>query len=244
VTALPSVSYSITVRLGVPAGESAVSQLTTAVEQVGGVVTALDVTASGNERLRIDVTCAARDTEHAEQLVEAMRSVPDVVIDKISDRTFLMHLGGKIAMHAKHSIHNRADLSMIYTPGVARDGSAVAGLGNLGPEAALPVMEGKAAVFKRFGEVDAWPLSARHYHLLSTTRSACSLLDAHCAKVTSSMLLAAAGALAGVVSDDELNAAYIMPSVFHADVHHAGAAAVRKAAGGPTELRTDTEVFL
>jgi hypothetical protein len=197
VTALPSVSYSITVRLGVPAGGSAVSQLTTAVEQVGGVVTALGVTASGNERLRIDVTCAARDTEHAEQLVEAMRSVPGVVIDKISDRTCLMHLGGKIAMHAKHSIHNRDDLSMIYTPGVA-----------------------------------------------STTRSACGLLDAHCAKVTSSMLLAAAGALAGVVSDDELNAAYIMPSVFHADVHHAGAAAVRKAAGGPTELRTDTEVFL
>jgi malate dehydrogenase (oxaloacetate-decarboxylating) len=70
------------------------------------------------------------------------------------------------------------------------------------------------------------------------------LLDAHCAKVTSSMLLAAAGALAGVVKDDELNAAYIMPSVFHADVHHAVATAVRQAAGGPTELPTDTEVFL
>jgi hypothetical protein len=71
-----------------------------------------------------------------------------------------------------------------------------------------------------------------------------SMLDAHCAKATSSMLLAAAGALAGVVSEDELNAAYIMPSVFHADVHHAVAAAVRKAAGGPAELPTDTEVFL
>jgi malate dehydrogenase (oxaloacetate-decarboxylating) len=98
VTALPSVSYSITVRLEVPAGGPAVSQLTTAVEQSGGAVTALDVTASGQERLRIDVTCAARDTEHAERLVEAMRSVPGVVIDKVSDRTFLMHLGGKIAM--------------------------------------------------------------------------------------------------------------------------------------------------
>jgi malate dehydrogenase (oxaloacetate-decarboxylating) len=70
------------------------------------------------------------------------------------------------------------------------------------------------------------------------------LLDAHCAHVTSTMLLAAAHALAGVVKDDELNAAYIMPSVFHADVHHAVATAVRQAAGGPTELPTDTEVFL
>ena len=184
VAAVPSVSYSITVRLEVPAGGASVSQLTTAVEQAGGAVTALDVTASGHERLRIDVTCAARDTDHAELLVEAMRSVPGVVIGKISDRTFLMHLGGKIEMNTKHPIRNRDDLSMIYTPGVARvslaiaknsedarrltikrnsiavvtDGSAVLGLGNLGPEAALPVMEGKAALFKRFGDIDAWPL--------------------------------------------------------------------------------------
>jgi malate dehydrogenase (oxaloacetate-decarboxylating) len=181
---VPSVSYSITVRLEVPAGGRAVSLLTTAVEQAGGVVTALDVTASGHERVRIDVTCAARDTEHADQLVAAMQQVEGVVIGKVSDRTFLMHLGGKIEMHAKHPIHNRDDLSMIYTPGVARvclaiaknpedarrltvkrnsvavvtDGSAVLGLGNIGPEAALPVMEGKAALFKRFGDIDAWPL--------------------------------------------------------------------------------------
>ena len=171
-------------RLEVPAGGASVSQLTTAVEQAGGAITALDVTASGHERLRIDVTCAARDTEHADQLVEAMRSVPGVVIGKVSDRTFLMHLGGKIEMKSKHPIRNRDDLSMIYTPGVARvclaiakntedarrltikrnsiavvtDGSAVLGLGNIGPEAALPVMEGKAALFKRFAGIDAWPL--------------------------------------------------------------------------------------
>jgi malate dehydrogenase (oxaloacetate-decarboxylating) len=181
---MPSVSYSITVRLEVPAGGNAVSRLTTAVEQAGGVVTALDVTASGHERLRIDVTCAARDTEHADQLVEIMRSVEGVEIGKVSDRTFLMHLGGKISMEAKHPIRNRDDLSMIYTPGVARvclaiaknpedarrltikrnsvavvtDGSAVLGLGNIGPKAALPVMEGKAALFKRFAGIDAWPL--------------------------------------------------------------------------------------
>ena len=110
--------------------------------------------------------------------------MPGVVIGKVSDRTFLMHLGGKIEMNSKHPIRNRDDLSMIYTPGVARvclaiaknkedarrltikrnsiavitDGSAVLGLGNIGPEAAMPVMEGKAALFKRFGGIDAWPL--------------------------------------------------------------------------------------
>jgi len=180
----PSASYSITVRLAVPAGGRSVSALTTAVEDMGGLVTALDVTASGHERIRIDVTCAARDTAHADELVEAMRKVAGVVIGKVSDRTFLMHLGGKIEMTTKHPIRNRDDLSMIYTPGVARvclaiaenredarrltvkrnsiavitDGSAVLGLGNIGPEAALPVMEGKAALFKRFGDIDAWPL--------------------------------------------------------------------------------------
>ncbi|MFL6028139.1 MAG: NAD-dependent malic enzyme [Friedmanniella sp.] len=183
-SALPSVSYSITVRLEVPAGGGSVSALTSAVENAGGSVTALDVTASGHERLQIDVTCAARDTDHADQLVQIMRSVPGVVIGKVSDRTFLMHLGGKIEMRSKHPIRNRDDLSMVYTPGVARvslaiaknkedarrltskrnsiavvtDGSAVLGLGNIGPEAALPVMEGKAALFKRFGDIDAWPL--------------------------------------------------------------------------------------
>jgi malate dehydrogenase (oxaloacetate-decarboxylating) len=471
VSAVPSVSYSITVRLEVPPGGASVSQLTTAVEQVGGAITALDVTASGHERLRIDVTCAARDTTHADQLVEAMRGVPGVVVGKVSDRTFLMHLGGKIAMNSKHPIRNRDDLSMIYTPGVARvclaiaenqedarrltikrnsiavvtDGSAVLGLGNIGPKAALPVMEGKAALFKRFGDIDAWPLcldtqdvdeiiavvkavapgfaginledisaprcfeverrlreqldipvfhddqhgtaivvlaallnalrvvgkkisdvrvvmsgagaagtaiiklllaagaahvvvadiggvvhrgrdgltgelawlaehtnelnvtgslvdalagadvfigvsapnlltgddiatmaeravvfalanpepevdpidAARHAAVVATGRSDFpnqinnvlafpgvfrGLLDAHSAEITTPMLLAAARALAAVVTDEELNAAYITPSVFHADVHHAVATAVRRAAGGPAELPTDTEV--
>ncbi|MBA3264863.1 MAG: NAD-dependent malic enzyme [Nocardioidaceae bacterium] len=181
---VPSVSYSITVRLVVPAGGSAVSQLTSAVEAGGGYVTALDVTASGADELRIDVTCAARDTDHAGVIVDALRKVDGVVVHKVSDRTFLMHLGGTIEMASKHPIRNRDDLSMVYTPGVARvclaiarnpedarrltikrnavavvsDGSAVLGLGNLGPAAALPVMEGKAALFKRFAGIDAWPL--------------------------------------------------------------------------------------
>jgi malate dehydrogenase (oxaloacetate-decarboxylating) len=183
-SATPSVSYSITVRLVVPAGGAAVSQLTNAVESCGGVVSALDVTSSGVDELRIDVTCAARDTDHADVIVAALRDIEGVAVHKVSDRTFLMHLGGTIEMASKHPIRNRDDLSMVYTPGVARvslaiarnpddarrltvkrnavavvtDGSAVLGLGNLGPAAALPVMEGKAALFKRFAGIDAWPL--------------------------------------------------------------------------------------
>jgi malate dehydrogenase (oxaloacetate-decarboxylating) len=181
---VPSISYSITIRLDVPARGNAVSQLTHAVEEAGGIVTALDVTASGHERLQIDVTCAARDTGHAQQLTEALARVDGVTIGKVSDRTFLMHLGGKIEIQPKVPIRNRDDLSMIYTPGVARvclalaenpsdarrltikrntvavvtDGSAVLGLGNLGAIPALPVMEGKAALFKRFAGIDAFPI--------------------------------------------------------------------------------------
>jgi malate dehydrogenase (oxaloacetate-decarboxylating) len=180
----PSISYSITVRLEVPAGGTAISRLTSCVEAAGGVVTALDVTASGHDRLRIDVTCAASDTAHADTIVEAIRAIEGVSVHKVSDRTFLMHLGGTIQMETKHPIRNRDDLSMVYTPGVARvceaivanpedarrltvkrnsvavvtDGSAVLGLGNIGPAAALPVMEGKSALFKRFAGIDAWPL--------------------------------------------------------------------------------------
>ncbi|GAA2468921.1 NAD-dependent malic enzyme [Streptomyces thermolineatus] len=180
----PSVSNSITVRLEVPASGTAVSQLTTAVEASGGSVTGLDVTASGHEKLRIDVTVAATSTGHADEIVEKIRGIEGVSIGKVSDRTFLMHLGGKIEMRSKHPIRSRDDLSMVYTPGVARvctqiaqnpedarrltikrntvavvtDGSAVLGLGNIGPMAALPVMEGKAALFKTFAGIDAWPL--------------------------------------------------------------------------------------
>ncbi|MFI9553342.1 NAD-dependent malic enzyme [Nonomuraea endophytica] len=181
---VPSVSYSITVRLEVPAGGKAVSALTHAVETAGGVVTALDVNTAGHDKLRIDVTCAARDTDHAQAIVDQLEAIEDVVIHKVSDRTFLMHLGGKIEMKSKVPLRNRDELSMAYTPGVARvsmaiarnkedarrltikrntvavvtDGSAVLGLGNIGPEAALPVMEGKAALFKRFAGIDAWPI--------------------------------------------------------------------------------------
>jgi malate dehydrogenase (oxaloacetate-decarboxylating) len=182
--ALPSASSSITVRLEVPADPTSVGRLTTAVGGAGGVVTALDVTESHPDRIVVDVTCSATDPVHAERLTEALRAVDGVTVRKVSDRTFLLHLGGKIEVRSKVPLRTRDDLSMAYTPGVARvclaiaehpedvrrltvkrnsvavvtDGSAVLGLGNLGPAAALPVMEGKAALFKRFADIDAWPL--------------------------------------------------------------------------------------
>jgi malate dehydrogenase (oxaloacetate-decarboxylating) len=182
--AQPSVSYSITARLEAPARGNVVSQLTKVVEDAGGALTGLDVSGSGNERLRIDVTIAAISNEHALRITDALGALDGIVLGKVSDRTFLLHLGGKIEMQSKVPLRNRDDLSMAYTPGVARvcmaiaenpedarrltikrnsiavvtDGSAVLGLGNIGPQAALPVMEGKAALFKRFAGIDAWPI--------------------------------------------------------------------------------------
>jgi len=181
---LPSASYSITVRLEVPSDGLPASQLTSAVESAGGLVTAFDVTAAYADRLQVDLTCAAPDADHASTIVDALGAVEGVVVGKVSDRTFLLHLGGKLEVRSKVPLKTRDDLSMAYTPGVARvcraivdrpedvrrltikrnsvavvtDGSAVLGLGNLGPEAALPVMEGKAALFKRFANIDAWPI--------------------------------------------------------------------------------------
>ena len=180
----PSVQYSITIRLEAPAKPTAVSELTSIIEKIGGAVTAVDVNHSDAERVRVDLTCACRNSDHAKEIVEALKQLNGVVVGKVSDRTFLAHLGGKLTIESKLPIRNRDDLSLIYTPGVARiceaivadpsdarrltikrntiavvtDGSAVLGLGNIGPLAALPVMEGKAALFKRFANIDAFPI--------------------------------------------------------------------------------------
>jgi malate dehydrogenase (oxaloacetate-decarboxylating) len=180
----PSVQYSITMRLEAPAKPTTVSELTSAIEASGGIVTALDVNHSDSDRVRVDVTCATRNSEHAEDIVGRLKGIEGVIVGKVSDRTFLAHLGGKLTIESKLPIRNRDDLSLIYTPGVARiceaivkdpsdarrltikrntiavvtDGSAVLGLGNIGPLAALPVMEGKAALFKRFADIDAFPI--------------------------------------------------------------------------------------
>jgi malate dehydrogenase (oxaloacetate-decarboxylating) len=182
--ALPSAGFSITIRVSLPADASAIGRLTTAAGEAGAIVTAVDVVDSDHVSLTADVTCDTADASHAEQVVSAINALPGVTVRKVSDRTFLLHLGGKIEVTPKVALRNRDELSRAYTPGVARvcmaiaenpedarrltikrntvavvtDGSAVLGLGNIGPAAALPVMEGKAALFKRFGGVDAWPV--------------------------------------------------------------------------------------
>jgi malate dehydrogenase (oxaloacetate-decarboxylating) len=187
---LPSAGFSITIRVAVTADASAMGRLTTAVGEAGAIVTALDVVDSDHVRVVADLTCDTADSRHADQVVAALKQLDGVEVRKVSDRTFLLHLGGKIEVNSKIPLRNRDELSRAYTPGVARvcqaiaenpddarrltikrntvavvtDGSAVLGLGNLGPAAALPVMEGKAALFKRFGGVDAWPVCLDTQH--------------------------------------------------------------------------------
>jgi malate dehydrogenase (oxaloacetate-decarboxylating) len=179
-----SPGYGITIRVDGPASAQPVSEITQAILAAGAAITALDVVESVLDRVVIDVTCDAVDAEHAEAITAALSENKNLNVRKVSDRTFLLHLGGKIEIASKVPLKTRDDLSRAYTPGVARisqaiakdksdlrrltikrntvavvtDGSAVLGLGNIGPGAALPVMEGKAALFKRFADVDAWPV--------------------------------------------------------------------------------------
>ena len=179
-----SPGYSITVRVELSPDSKSTALLTQAVIGAGAALTALDVVESDHEFMVVDVTCDTTDASHAEIVTQAISRVPSANVRKVSDRTFLIHLGGKLEVTPKVPLKTRDDLSRAYTPGVARvclaiaadksdarrltikrntvavvtDGSAVLGLGNIGPEAALPVMEGKAALFKHFAGVDAWPV--------------------------------------------------------------------------------------
>ena len=163
---------------------SAIAAISSAVSDIGGLVTALDVADPIGGKMIVDLTCNASDDDHALRLEAAVNAVNGAHVRVMSDRTFLMHIGGTIGTAPKVTLKSRDDLSMAYTPGVARisqaiaddpskvrnltikrntvavvtDGSAVLGLGNIGPEAALPVMEGKALLFKQFANVDAWPV--------------------------------------------------------------------------------------
>jgi malate dehydrogenase (oxaloacetate-decarboxylating) len=180
----PSASYGITMRVRQRQRPGAFARVAGAIGETGAILGAIDlVRAEGLEVVR-DVTVACVDAAHAEAVAEAVGSLDGVTVERVSDRTFLMHLGGKIEVNGTIPVKTRDDLSMAYTPGVARvslaihedvdkawsltikgntvavvsDGTAVLGLGDIGPEAAMPVMEGKALLFKEFAGVDAFPL--------------------------------------------------------------------------------------
>ena len=179
-----SPGYGITIRVEGAPERQPVAQATTAITNAGAAITALDVAESTLELVVVDITCDTIDAKHAQDICVEIEKNPGLKVRKVSDRTFLLHLGGKIEVNPKVPLKTRDDLSRAYTPGVARisqaiaadpadarrltikrntvavvtDGSAVLGLGNIGPAAALPVMEGKAALFKRFADVDAWPV--------------------------------------------------------------------------------------
>lgn len=180
----PSPSYSLTLRVKLSSRAGSLGELTLALGRAGGDIGAIDIVTVGNDYIIRDITVSSTSTQHAEEIVSAARDVDGVEIINVSDPTFLMHLGGKIEVVSKVPLKTRADLSMAYTPGVARiceaihddpekaftltikkntvavvtDGTAVLGLGDIGPAAAMPVMEGKAMLFKEFAGVDAFPI--------------------------------------------------------------------------------------
>lgn len=180
----PGPGYTITLRIEMPKQVGFFSSIASVVNEAGGDICASDIVRTGNNSVVRDFTVNARDEEHEKEIIEAVKKIEKLRIVHVSDRTFLLHQGGKIEIHNKLPIKNRNDLSRVYTPGVARicmaihndrskayrytikrnsiaiitDGSAVLGLGDIGPEAALPVMEGKAMIFKEFANIDAFPI--------------------------------------------------------------------------------------
>ncbi len=180
----PSASYSLTVRLEISNRPGMLGKVTSAIGKAGGDIGAIDVVSVGKSTITRDLTFKAGDERHGQQVVDRLRALDGITVVNVSDRTFLVHLGGKIEVKGKMAVKTRDDLAMVYTPGVARvclaihqdpekaytltvkqnmvavvtDGSAVLGLGDIGPAAAQPVMEGKAVLFKELAGVDAFPL--------------------------------------------------------------------------------------
>ena len=183
-TTRPSASYSFTLRVKLAKQVGTLGNLATCIGRAGGDIGAVDIVSVVDDTIIRDITVDAASSRHAEEIVAAVRKVEGIELISVSDRTFSMHKGGKIAVVSKLPLTTRDDLSMAYTPGVARiceaihdspelaytltikknmvavvtDGTAVLGLGDIGPEAALPVMEGKVMLFKEFGGVDAFPI--------------------------------------------------------------------------------------
>src|SRR5687767_3613734 len=180
----PTASYSLTLRVRLSSRAGSLGELTMAIGRAGGDIGAIDIVNVGNNFIVRDITVSSASSTHGEQIVQAVKDVDGVELLQVSDPTFLMHLGGKIEVTSKVPLKTRADLSMAYTPGVARvcdaiykdpdkaftltikkntvavvtDGTAVLGLGDIGPAAAMPVIEGKAMLFKEFAGVDAFPI--------------------------------------------------------------------------------------
>lgn len=180
----PNASYSLTLRVKIHNQPGKLGEITTAIGQAGGDIEGIDIVSVGKDFLIRDITVNAASETHDKEIIESVSIIDGVEVVNVSDRTFLMHLGGKIEMVSKVPLKTRSDLSMAYTPGVARvcqaihkdpekafnltikkntvavvsDGTAVLGLGDIGPAAAMPVMEGKAQLFKEFGGVDAFPI--------------------------------------------------------------------------------------
>lgn len=180
----PNASYSLTLRIKIHNRPGKLGEITTAIGRAGGDIEAVDIVSVGKDFLIRDITVNAYSEKHDEEIVNAVNAIDGVEVVNASDRTFLIHLGGKIETVSKIPLKTRSDLSMAYTPGVARvceaiakdpekaytltikkntvavvsDGTAVLGLGDIGPAAAMPVMEGKCQLFKEFGGVDAFPI--------------------------------------------------------------------------------------
>jgi malate dehydrogenase (oxaloacetate-decarboxylating) len=182
--ARPSASYSVTIRTENPHAPGMVGRISSAIGAAGGLIGAIDVIEVNKDRTVRDFVVAAADAAQEQSIVESVRSLPGVRVMDVADRTFQLHHGGKIEIAGRCTVKTSEDLSMVYTPGVARvclairddpaaqwkltikphtiavvtDGSAVLGLGNIGPAAAQPVMEGKCLIFKAFAGIDAFPL--------------------------------------------------------------------------------------
>ncbi|MBZ0155929.1 MAG: NAD-dependent malic enzyme [Alphaproteobacteria bacterium] len=183
----PSPSYSITIRVEIENRIGMLAQLATAICSAGGDLGSIDIVRVVKGKVIRDVTVNARDEEHEKKIVQEIRKVQGIKVLSVMDRTFSAHEGGKIEIRARIPLRDRDDLSKVYTPGVARicrdihahpehafrytikgnsvavvtDGTAVLGLGDIGPEAAMPVMEGKAMIFKEFAGIDAFPIALR-----------------------------------------------------------------------------------
>lgn len=180
----PSSSFSVTMRLQLPNQAGMLASVVQAIADMGGNLGQIQLIEQTLKISLREVTVDAASTEHAEQIVQAVKALPEIRLIEVSDRTFDLHRGGKISVQSKIALGTQGDLAMAYTPGVGRvckaiaaepekvyaltikgntvaivtDGSAVLGLGNLGPEAAMPVMEGKAMLFKEFAGLDAFPI--------------------------------------------------------------------------------------